>query len=75
VFVLTATYHKMSLRNTRLADVGRQVGQSVTVHGWVTHLRSSGKIAFAVIRDGSSIAQAVFVKTQLPPDVWSAFRN
>jgi len=28
-------------------------GGEVTVRGWVTHLRSSGKIAFIVLRDGS----------------------
>ena len=49
------------------------VGQTVTVRGWVTHVRSSGKVAFAVIRDGTGICQAVFVKTQLPPEVWERF--
>ncbi|HVZ78559.1 MAG TPA: asparagine--tRNA ligase [Gemmatimonadaceae bacterium] len=57
----------------RIAELSAHVGQSVTVRGWVTHVRSSGKIAFAVIRDGTGIAQAVFVKTQLPPEVWERF--
>ena len=65
----------MSLSNTRLADFDRHVGQTVTVHTWVTHLRSSGKIAFAVIRDGSGVAQAVFVKTQLAADIWARFQE
>ena len=51
------------------------VGQTVTVRGWVTHVRSSGKVAFAVLRDGTGIMQAVFVKTQLPPDVWERFKE
>jgi asparaginyl-tRNA synthetase len=41
----------------------------------VTHLRSSGKVAFAVIRDGTGIAQAVFVKTSLPGPVWERFAS
>jgi asparaginyl-tRNA synthetase len=47
----------------------------VTLHGWITHLRSSGKVAFAVVRDGTGIVQAVFVKTALPPEVWERFAS
>src|SRR5687767_15833985 len=65
----------MSLRNTRLADLAKHVGEKVTVHAWITHLRSSGKIAFAVLRDGSGIAQAVIVKTQVSPEVWARFQE
>jgi len=57
----------------RIADLRDHVGSTVTLHGWVTHLRSSGKVAFAVIRDGTGIAQAVFVKTASPPHVWERF--
>ncbi|MGA9837437.1 MAG: asparagine--tRNA ligase [Gemmatimonadaceae bacterium] len=57
----------------RIAELADHVGQSVTVRGWVTHVRSSGKIAFAVIRDGTGTAQAVFVKNQLPPEIWARF--
>src|ERR1043166_7567428 len=59
----------------RIADLSSHVGQTVTVRGWVTHVRSSGKVAFAVIRDGTGIMQAVFVKTQLPPEVWDRFKE
>src|SRR5437773_5729435 len=65
----------MALLNTRLADLRNHVGQSVTVHAWVTHLRSSGKIAFAVLRDGGGVAQAVIVKTQVGPEVWARFQE
>jgi asparaginyl-tRNA synthetase len=59
----------------RIADLREYVGQSVTIRGWVTHVRSSGKIAFAVIRDGTGIVQAVFVKTELPVEVWERFKE
>src|SRR6185437_12865163 len=65
----------MSESKPRIADLHDHVGQRVTVRGWVTHVRSSGKVAFAVIRDGTGIVQAVFVKTALPPDVWERFRE
>jgi asparaginyl-tRNA synthetase len=64
----------MSQRNTRLAEFPRHVGQSVTAHAWVTHVRSSGKVAFAVLRDGSGVAQAVIVKNQVGPEVWERFQ-
>ena len=65
----------MSHRNTRIAEFPRHVGESVTVHAWVTHLRSSGKVAFAVLRDGSGVAQAVIVKSQVAPEVWERFKE
>src|SRR5262245_3095857 len=63
----------MSLRNTRLATLGEHVGKTVTVHAWATHLRSSGKVAFADLRDGSGVGQAVFVKGALPSEVWDTY--
>ena len=65
----------MSLRNTRLIDLGKHTGQTVTVHAWVTHHRTSGKIGFAVLRDGSGQAQAVVVKTQVSPEIWATFQK
>ena len=57
----------------RIDELKQHVGRTVTVRGWVTHLRSSGKIAFVVMRDGTGQMQGVLVKTQIPPDVWERF--
>ncbi|HKC81980.1 MAG TPA: amino acid--tRNA ligase-related protein, partial [Gemmatimonadaceae bacterium] len=43
------------------------------VRGWVTHLRSSGKVAFVVMRDGSGLLQAVLVKSAIAPETWERF--
>src|SRR3569833_358952 len=59
----------------RIAELKDHVGTTATIRGWVTHVRSSGKVAFAVIRDGTGIMQAVFVKTQLPEAVWERFKE
>lgn len=45
----------------------------VTIHGWVYNKRSSGKINFILVRDGSGIVQCVAVKSQLPPEVFDIF--
>jgi len=57
----------------RIAELGRHAGQMVTLRGWVTHLRSSGKVAFVVVRDGSGVVQAVVAKNAVPADTWEAF--
>ncbi|HZF68829.1 MAG TPA: asparagine--tRNA ligase [Gemmatirosa sp.] len=63
----------MTSSTVRIADLGGHVGTVVTVRGWVTHLRSSGKVAFVVLRDGSGILQNVVVKAGVPEDSWLAF--
>jgi asparaginyl-tRNA synthetase len=57
----------------RIEELKAHAGQTVTVRGWVTHLRSSGKVAFIVLRDGSGSLQAVLVKSQLSPETWARF--
>jgi asparaginyl-tRNA synthetase len=57
----------------RIAELAAHAGQQVVIRGWVTHVRSSGKIAFAVIRDGTGTCQTVFVKNQLPVEAWERF--
>lgn len=49
----------------RIAELPAHAGASVTIRAWVTHVRSSGKIAFAVLRDGTGICQTVFAKKEL----------
>jgi aspartyl/asparaginyl-tRNA synthetase len=39
----------------RIEDAGRHVGATVAIQGWLTHRRSSGKVQFLVIRDGSGL--------------------
>ena len=57
----------------RIAELSPHAGQIVRVKGWVTHLRSSGKVAFIVMRDGSGILQCVLVKASIPPEAWEQF--
>jgi len=45
-----------------IEDVSQYDGQSVTVRGWLVNRRSSGKIHFLQIRDGSGFLQAVVSK-------------
>src|SRR5574341_2229688 len=60
---------------TCINDLPRLVGQSVTVRGWVMTTRSSGKIGFLVLRDGSGYLQAVLPKAELPEPIWESFKQ
>jgi len=42
--------------------VGKHEGQSVTVCGWLTHKRSSGRIRFLVLRDGTGTIQSTLIE-------------
>jgi asparaginyl-tRNA synthetase len=56
-----------------ISELGTHVGQTVTVRGWVVTTRSSGKIAFVVLRDGSGYVQGVLSKKEVSESTWSAF--
>ena len=59
----------------RIEELPGHVGVTVTVRGWVTTTRSSGKVAFIVLRDGTGLLQAVVLKKEVPAGVWSAFEG
>ena len=42
-----------------IEDIGKHDGEEVTLKGWLHNRRSSGKIHFLIIRDGSGFIQAV----------------
>ncbi len=53
----------------------QSVGQVQTVDGWVYNTRSSGKVAFVLIRDGSGIMQCVVAKTDVDEPTFEAVRH
>uniref|UniRef100_UPI0027B8B706 OB-fold nucleic acid binding domain-containing protein n=1 Tax=Gemmatimonas sp. TaxID=1962908 RepID=UPI0027B8B706 len=60
----------MNKSTTRIADLKHHEGSTVTVHAWITHLRSKGKLGFAVVRDGTGVMQAVVVKAEVSEQAW-----
>ena len=57
---------------TTVGQIGQFDGQSVTIRGWLYSKRSSGKIRFLQIRDGSGTIQAVVVKSEVSPTTFAA---
>jgi asparaginyl-tRNA synthetase len=56
----------------RIRAAAEHVGQAVEIRGWVTHRRSSGKVQFLVVRDGSGEIQCVAGVRDLSPEQWEA---
>lgn len=56
----------------RIVDLPARVGERVRVGGWVVHVRSSGKVRFVVLRDGTGELQAVARAGDAEPAVLDA---
>ena len=56
----------------RIEALPALAGQPVTVRGWVMTTRSSGKIAFVSLRDGTGYLQVVVSKKDVSEGVWNA---
>ena len=53
-----------------IKNVNEHVGETVVVGCWVNNKRSSGKIQFLQLRDGTGYIQGVVVKSEVPEQVW-----
>ena len=51
------------------------VGQEVHINAWVTNKRSSGKIAFLQLRDGTSYFQGIVVKADVSEEVFELAKS
>ncbi|MFQ5464099.1 MAG: asparagine--tRNA ligase, partial [Phycisphaerae bacterium] len=54
---------RMDPKKTTINRLGASVGELVTLSGWVYKARSSGKVAFIVLRDGTGLCQCVIEKS------------
>jgi asparaginyl-tRNA synthetase len=53
-----------------IEDIGTHEGDEVTLKGWLHNRRSSGKIHFLTVRDGTGFIQAVISKAAVGDDVF-----
>ena len=54
-----------------IEDIAAHEGQTVTIQGWLANRRSSGKIHFLQIRDGSGFIQAVMSKAAVGDEAFA----
>jgi len=57
---------------TPISKIGRRAGGPAVVEGWLYNKRSSGKIQFLIVRDGTGYVQVVVPKADVPAEVWDA---
>lgn len=60
---------------TTISEVYKHVGEQVTIGAWIANKRSSGKIAFLQLRDGSGFIQGVVVKAEVDESVFQAAKS
>jgi asparaginyl-tRNA synthetase len=60
---------------TYISELSQHVGEEVVLKGWLYNLRSSGKIVFPQLRDGTGIVQCVALKNSVAPEVWESLKG
>ena len=60
---------------TYINQLSEHVGEEITLKGWLYNLRSSGKLLFPQLRDGTGIVQCVVFKKAVPEETWEALKN
>jgi asparaginyl-tRNA synthetase len=60
---------------TYIRDISKHAGEEVTIKGWLYNIRSSGKLIFPQIRDGSGTIQGVVFKKNVAEQVWASFEK
>ena len=55
---------------TYIEEIARFEGQAVVIRGWLHNRRSSGKIHFLTVRDGSGFIQCVMSKKAVGDEIF-----
>jgi asparaginyl-tRNA synthetase len=59
------------MRQAEIRELSGLIGEEVEIHGWLYNARSSGKVRFLVVRDGSGYLQAVVFKPSASEQLWA----
>ncbi|WP_453995491.1 asparagine--tRNA ligase [Bacillus nitroreducens] len=60
---------------TTISEVNKYVGEEVKIGAWLANKRSSGKIAFLQLRDGTGFIQGVVVKAEVDEEVFKKAKS
>lgn len=58
------------MQNIYIKDLSHHIGEVITLRGWLYNKRSSGKIKFIILRDGTGLLQCVYFKGNVTPEVF-----
>jgi asparaginyl-tRNA synthetase len=60
-----------SVQPAEIGTIGKHVGQEVLLKGWVYNIRSSGKIFFLLVRDGTGIIQCIVERSSAGEELFA----
>lgn len=63
------------MAKTYISDLSQQVGEVVELRGWVYKKRSSGKIKFLILRDGTGLCQCIYFRGECDPESFEKFEE
>ncbi len=58
------------MKVAEISSLGKHINEHVQIRGWLRRKRSSGKIQFLFLRDGSGFVQAIVEKSSVPESVF-----
>ncbi|MGB6777373.1 asparagine--tRNA ligase [Planococcus citreus] len=59
------------MKKITIAEMAKYNGQTIKLGAWIANKRSSGKIAFLQLRDGSGFVQGVVVKAEVGEEIFA----
>jgi asparaginyl-tRNA synthetase len=63
-----------SANHTYINQLAQHEGNEVVLKGWLYNMRSSGKILFPQLRDGTGVVQCVVLKNAVNPELWEELK-
>lgn len=63
------------MEQIQIIDAKKHVGKTVKIGAWVANKRSSGKIAFLQLRDGTATFQGIVVKNEVGEELFQTAKN
>jgi asparaginyl-tRNA synthetase len=59
------------VKYVRILELGEHLGEEIEIRGWLYNKRSSGKIQFLIVRDGTGEVQGVLVKAEVGEELFA----
>jgi len=61
------------VKTVTIESLSNHVGEEVRIRGWLYNKRSSGKLRFLILRDGTGWVQSIMAKSDVPEEVFALF--
>jgi len=59
------------MKHCYISEISKHLGEEISIKGWLFNKRSSGKLGFLEIRDGSGIIQGIVSKNDVSEQTWN----